>query len=91
VILAILPTAAFLVAALARVDFGRRGDTIFFVSLAVVQGLSVVLAIVAMVRAGRGAGGMAWAATGLALGVLGSLFMFLVVGLALGTLLGTSG
>jgi hypothetical protein len=91
VILAVLPTAVFMVAALARADFGRSGDTAFFVSLAVVQGLSVVLAIVGLVRAGRGGGGLAWAATGLALSILGSLFMFLVVGLALGTLLGTSG
>jgi hypothetical protein len=64
---------------------------VFFVTLAVVQGLSIVLALVGLVLANRGAGGLGLAVAGLIVGILGGLFMFLVVGLALGTLLGTSG
>jgi uncharacterized protein YqgC (DUF456 family) len=89
-VLAIAPTVAFVVLALLRFAPGRTGEIVFFVALAVVQGLSIVLAIVGLVLASRRADGLALAVAGLIVGVLGGLFMFLVVGLALGTLLGTS-
>jgi uncharacterized protein YqgC (DUF456 family) len=89
-VLAIAPTVAFVVLALLRFAPGRTGEIVFFVTLAVVQGLSILLAVVGLVLASRGSGGMALAVSGLIVGIVGGLFMFLVVGLALGTLLGTS-
>jgi hypothetical protein len=90
-VLATAPSVAFVVLALVRLAPGRTGEIVFFVALAVVQGLSILLAIVGLVLASRGAGGMGLAIAGLIVGIVGGLFMLLVVGLALGTLLGASG
>jgi hypothetical protein len=82
VILAVLPVAAVAALIAIGVELSEAGALAIAWSLAAIELCAAGLAVGALVRAARGARGLATAIAGLVLGVLGTGFTVLVAGVS---------